>query len=204
MKLRHLIAALAPVLLCGCPDGSDPAAGPDAPQPIAVELIPFLEEAASMPAEVLDAIASAPSPPVAEDHDDQNLTLFITCGLRVPEPGEEGPEGFRFMKSETYSVVQLVKLLDRTRPKGYVSVLVADDVTKVSGVKDDQGVVRGRVEWENELFAAKADYVARTHEGTWQVTEFDVPGVGKLALDDAGTWKIVSRADAPQPSSSGE
>jgi len=168
------------VLLCGCPDGSDPEPG-SATESAALDdaaLGQLLERAASMRLQIWELCKQAVTAPLLTEFDgEETLTPLI---LFLPLEEDRTLEGYDWKTPQRPSPYDATSALERCKQAGYVSVLQAADIT---GLSSDWKADRadGRVEWTTpELWRGKADFTLERVEGEWRVTRFAVAGVGTV------------------------
>ncbi|MEZ6184944.1 MAG: hypothetical protein R3F62_08050 [Planctomycetota bacterium] len=202
MTLRSLVPALLLASAvgccnCGCTDreARRAAAAADVAAEVAAadapslsELGPALSQAASMPNETWEIVSqSVSAPTLGEIRDEASLTAVLI--VLKPEELPEG-SGFRFTSGEHATPYEAAPHLERSKDKGYVSVLQPEDVTSYAcEVEGDEA--RGQVAWTTaDAWTGTADFVARRDGEAWQIVEFKVPG--QFTTRRVGdTWQVT-------------
>jgi len=195
------------LILAGCPQSPEPAPAPEAPAPRAAPAFDLeqaralVPEAASMPLEVLERVASAPTAPNPESFAAHSVTVqFLTACRGLPRPGEGGFEWLA--EGPTVTPARMMQLFLRSESEGWASFVQAEDIRALTLVDSEPGTARGSVAFEvADTWRGTLGFAAKHVDGAWQVVELTLPRLDVFSrLDAEGTWTRFHSDPVPRAS----
>jgi serine/threonine protein kinase len=162
----------------------------------------LVSEAASIRNDDWGAIASGSTMPSASAFSNQSLSLVLFSlfgqSLDQLDGRPHAADDFHYAepRPKPYQIAEAIWI---SKGKGYASFIQPEYITDCS-VQQEGDTAHGTVSFSvEELYAGKADYVARRSDGSWIVEELHLPNLGvSLQRGGDGDWGPLSRSLAAE------
>ncbi|MCA8920940.1 MAG: terpene cyclase/mutase family protein [Planctomycetes bacterium] len=191
------VLACSLLILAGCPQSPDPQAQATPAFDLA-QARALIPEAASMPLEELERVASAPVPPTPESFAERSVTVqFLNARRGLLRPDTKGFEWLA--QGTTLTPAAVVELFTRSKDAGWASFVQAEDLRSLTLVDSDPGTAQGSVAFEvADTWRGELGFKAEHRDGAWRVVELTLPELdifSRLGAD--GTWTRFHADPAP-------
>ncbi|MDE0736374.1 MAG: hypothetical protein OSB47_11160 [Pirellulaceae bacterium] len=128
--------------------------------------------------------------PTANGFESQSLSLVLMT-LDPAKAGAKNPEIFNdFQYLSGFTLDRFAEAVTGTQAQGYATLIQPQFITHGS-CQTDKDQARGFVTFHaKDLYSGKVHFLARYHEGTWRIEQFQLPVYGiKLSLDKQENWQ---------------
>ncbi|MEO2020778.1 MAG: hypothetical protein ABGX05_03050 [Pirellulaceae bacterium] len=170
------------------PAAEAPAVGPPALTTAAARAL--VPRASSMSNADFKKFSGPDGNPTANGFKSQSLSLVLMT-LDPDKAGAKNPEVLTdFQYVPGFQLDHLARAVKSSQSLGYATLIQPQFITHGS-CQTDKDQARGFVTFHAKgLYSGKVHFLARYHEGTWRIEQFQLPVYGiTLSLDKQGNWQ---------------